>query len=102
MQGRDVREQLQGVLRTLEVLLIGINGVVGGGIFLLPGQVAQSAGAAVWAYLAASFVVVLIGLSFAGGQHHVRRTGGPLVYAEEVIGKTAGFTVRWMVCSRLQ
>ena len=46
MQGRDVREQLQGVLRTPEVLFIGINGVVGGGIFLLPGQVAQSAGAA--------------------------------------------------------
>jgi basic amino acid/polyamine antiporter, APA family len=98
MQGRDMREQLQRVLRTPEVLYIGINGVVGGGIFLLPGQVAQSAGAAaVWAYLAAGFVVVLIGLSFAEVSTMYDRTGGPLVYAEEAMGKTAGFTVGWMV-----
>ena len=42
----DMREPLQQVLRTPGVLFIGINGVVGGGIFLLPGQVAQAAGAA--------------------------------------------------------
>lgn len=93
-----MREQLQRVLRTPEVLFIGINGVVGGGIFLLPGQVAQSAGAAaVWAYLAAGFVVVLIGLSFAEVSTMYDRTGGPLVYADEAMGKTAGFTVGWMV-----
>src|SRR5215213_9561626 len=98
MQSRNMREQLQRVLRTPEVLFIGINGVVGGGIFLLPGQVAQSAGAvAVWAYLAAGFVVVLIGLSFAEVSTMYDRTGGPLVYADEAMGKTAGFTVGWMV-----
>jgi hypothetical protein len=42
MQSRDMREQLQRVLRTPEVLFIRINGVVGGGIFLLPGQVWRS------------------------------------------------------------
>jgi APA family basic amino acid/polyamine antiporter len=98
MQSLNMREQLQRVLRTPEVLFIGINGVVGGGIFLLPGQVAQSAGAAaVWAYLAAGFVVVLIGLSFAEVSTMYDRTGGPLVYADEAMGKTAGFTVGWMV-----
>src|SRR5215210_6282275 len=93
-----MREQLQRVLRTPEVLLIGINGVVGGGIFLLPGQVAERAGgAAVWAYLAAGVVVGLIGLSFAEVSTMYDRTGGPLVYAQEAMGKTAGFTVGWMV-----
>jgi amino acid transporter len=91
MQSRNMREHLQRVLRTPEVLFIGIIGVVGGGIFLLPGQVAQSAGAAaVGAYLAAGFVVVLIGLSFAEVSTMYDRTGGPLVYAEEAMGKTAG------------
>lgn len=49
------------------------------------------------AYLAAGFLVVLIGLSYAevGVMHE--RTGGPLVYARETMGKTAGFTVGWMV-----
>lgn len=42
-------ERLQRTLRTPQMLFIGIKGVVGGGIFLLPGQVAESAGAsAVW------------------------------------------------------
>jgi amino acid transporter len=92
-----MREQLQRVLRTPEVLLIGINGVVGGGIFLLPGQVAQSAGAAaVWAYLAGGVVIGLIGLSFAEVSTMYDRTGGPLVYAREAMGETAGFTVGWM------
>jgi amino acid transporter len=93
-----MREQLQRVLRTPEVLFIGINGVVGGGIFLLPGQVAERAGVtAVWAYLAAGVVVGLIGLSFAEVSTMYDRTGGPLVYAQEAMGKTAGFTVGWMV-----
>lgn len=29
------------------------------------------------------------------------RTGGPLVYAEEAMGKTASFTVGWMVWKTL-
>ncbi len=51
----------------------------------------------VWAYLAAGVVVVLIGLSFAEVSTMYDRTGGPLVYAEEAMGKTAGFVVGWMV-----
>jgi amino acid transporter len=93
-----VREQLQRVMRTPEVLFIGVNGVVGGGIFLLPGQVAQSAGAAaVWAYLAAGALFILIGLSYAEISTMYDRTGGPLVYVQEAMGKTAGFSVGWMV-----
>lgn len=91
-------ERLQRVMRTPEVLFIGINGVVGGGIFLLPGQVAQSAGAAaVWAYLAAGALFILIGLSYAEISTMYDRTGGPLVYVQEAMGKTAGFSVGWMV-----
>jgi hypothetical protein len=75
-----MREQLQRVLRTPEVLFIGINGVVGGGIFLLPGQVAQSA----------DVVVVLIGLSFAGGQHHVRPDWRPISVCRGGDGKVGG------------
>lgn len=98
MHSRDVREQLQRVLRTPEVLFIRINGVVGGGIYLLPRQVAESAGAvAVWAYLAAGVVVVLIRLSFVEVSTMYDRTGSPLVYAEEAMGKTASFTVGWTV-----
>ena len=36
-------------------------------------------------------MVVLIGLSFAEASTMYDRTGGSLVYAEEAMGKTAGF-----------
>lgn len=72
-------------MRTPEVLFIGINGVVGGGIFLLPGQVAEAAGpAAVWAYLVAGVLVILIGLSYAEISTMYDRT-----------------VVRWSTCRRL-
>lgn len=93
-----MRESLQRVLGTREMLFIGFNGVVGGGIFLLPGQVAGIAGpAAVWAYLAAGMVVILIGLAYVELSSRFERTGGPVVYAEEAMGRTAGFTVGWSV-----
>jgi hypothetical protein len=45
----------------------------------------------------AGVVVGLIGLSFAEVSTTYDRIGGPLVYAQEAMGKTAGFTVGWMV-----
>jgi len=93
-----MQEGLKRVLRTPAVLLIGINGVVGAGIFLLPAQVAGLAGAgAVWAYLAAGLVMALIGLSYAEAGAMFDRTGGPVVYTREAFGTLVGFTVGWMV-----
>ncbi len=92
-----MEEKLVKVLRTPEVLLIGINGVVGGGIFLLPGQVAKLAGPqSVWAYLIAGVVCILIGLAFAEASSMFSRTGGAYVYTEVAFGKAIGFTVGFM------
>ena len=90
-------ENLKKVLKTPEVLLIGINGVIGGGIFLLPGAVAKLAGAqAVWAYLVAGVIVTFVGLSFAEVSSMYTRTGGAMVYTEQAMGQAAGFAVGWM------
>nr|WP_243239646.1 APC family permease [Sulfobacillus harzensis] len=84
-------------MRTPEVLFLGINGVIGGGIFLLPGQVSQAAGrSAIWAYLAAGIIAIFIGLAFSAVGRIVTRTGGPYVYAEEAFGALPGFAVGWM------
>src|SRR5579875_1210488 len=92
-----MEENLKRVLRTPEVLFIGLNGVVGGGIFLLPGQVSHLAGSmSLWAYLVAGIIAILIGLAFAEASSMFTRTGGSYVYAEEAMGKTVGFTVGWM------
>jgi APA family basic amino acid/polyamine antiporter len=51
--------------------------------------------------LAAGVVFVLIRLSFAEVSTMYDRTGGPLVHAEEAMGKTASFTVGWTVWKTL-
>lgn len=92
-----MEENLNKVLRTPAVLLIGINGVIGGGIFLLPGEVARLAGPeAVWAYLVAGIIVTFIGLSFAELSSMYTRTGGAMVYTEAAMGRTVAFSVGWM------
>ncbi|WDL96015.1 APC family permease [Alicyclobacillus sp. ALC3] len=92
-----MEENLKRVLRTPEVLFIGINGVIGGGIFLLPGQVADLAGdQSLFAYLLAGVIAILIGLSFSEASSMFTKTGGSFVYAERAMGKTVAFTVGWM------
>lgn len=92
-----MEENLKRVLRTPEVLFIGINGVIGGGIFLLPGQVAELAGdKSMFAYLLAGIIAILIGLSFSEASSMFTKTGGSFVYAERAMGKTVAFTVGWM------
>lgn len=92
-----MQERLQRVLGTPAVLLIGINAVVGGGIFLLPGQLAAEAGAlSVLAFLVAGVLVMLVGLAYSEVGTMFSRTGGPVVYAQEAMGRTVGFSVGWM------
>ncbi|WP_436663672.1 APC family permease [Alicyclobacillus acidoterrestris] len=92
-----MEENLKRVLRTPEVLFIGINGVIGGGIFLLLGQVAGLAGdKSMLAYLLAGIIAIFIGLSFSEASSMFTTTGGSFVYAERAMGKTVAFTVGWM------
>jgi len=92
-----VQEGLKRALRTPEVLFIGMNGVIGGGIFLLPGQVSALAGhQAPWSYLIAGLVAIMIGLSFAEASSMFNETGGSYMYAERAMGQTIAASVGWM------
>lgn len=92
-----MEESLRRALNTPEVLFLGINGVVGAGIFLLPGAVAKDAGNhAIWAYVVSGAIVTLIGLAFAEASTMVSNTGGPYIYTRLAMGRTAGFSVGWM------
>ena len=84
-------------LGLLSICLLGINAIVGTGIFLLPGQVAQHAG--VWSIgvlLFDAFLVILIALCFAEAAGLFKKNGGPYVYAREAFGEFVGFEVGFM------
>jgi amino acid transporter len=79
------------------VVSLGINGVIGQGIFLLPGKAAGAMGpAAGVALLLGGILCFLIALCFAEVAARFDSTGGAYVYAREAFGDFVGFEVGWM------
>lgn len=83
------------------MILLGVNSIVGTGIFLLPGQVTALAGR--WSMLSYLFVIFLI-LSivwcFSKCAGLFSRNGGSYLYAKEAFGDFVGFEIgllRWFV-----
>ncbi|HKQ97443.1 MAG TPA: APC family permease, partial [Candidatus Polarisedimenticolia bacterium] len=84
-------------LGRLALVTLGLNGVIGGGIFVLPAQVAALSGpTSLIAYLLAGAVALGIGtsLAFLGARFEV--SGGPYAYAARAFGPAAGFQVGWL------
>ncbi len=76
------------------IILLGVNGIIGTGIFLIPGKVMALAGpACLWLYLLVAFFVGFITLCFADCASLFTRNGGPYVYAREAFGELVGFKV---------
>ena len=81
------------------VLALGNNGVIGQGIFLVPGKAAAQMGpASVVALLAGALLCLLIAMCFAEVGSRFQGTGGAYLYANEAFGDFIGFEVGWMTC----
>ena len=81
----------------LDCVGIGINGIIGTGIFLLPARVFRDAGALSWAaWLAIGAVCLLVGLCFCETSGRSERNGGPYLYARDAFGRWVGVGVGWM------
>ena len=90
---------LRRTLTLTAVVALGINGVIGQGIFLLPGKAAAQMGpASVLALLTGAALCLLIALCFAEVGSRFRGTGGAYLYAKEAFGDFIGFEVGWMTC----
>ena len=86
-------------LSTLDVTALGVNGIIGAGIFVLPGRVDELMGpAALVATAFAGVLCFLIALCFAEVGSQFSATGGPYVYARAAFGSLVGFEVGWMTC----
>ncbi|MEE9219631.1 MAG: amino acid permease [Acidobacteriota bacterium] len=83
-------------LSTADMTAVGINGVIGAGIFLAPATVARLTGAAsTLVYLCAGALVGLVALCFAEAGSRFDRAGGPFLYARSAFGPAVGFQVAW-------
>ncbi|MEY4545793.1 MAG: hypothetical protein RL685_1988 [Pseudomonadota bacterium] len=84
-------------LSRFDITCLGLNAIVGSGIFALPDDLYRHLG--VLSPLA--FVCCLVGLMpvawcYAAAAGAVDRSGGPYVYASEAFGPRVGFGVGWM------
>jgi amino acid transporter len=90
---------LKRSLSLLDVSALGINGIIGQGIFLLPGLAVLAMGpASLVAIIVAGVLSFLIALCFAEVGSQFKSTGGAYVYAKEAFGDFVGFEVGWMTC----
>ncbi|MFQ5742016.1 MAG: APC family permease [Acidobacteriota bacterium] len=82
-----------------DLTAVGVNQVIGSGIFVLPMTVAALVGAPAspLVFIAAGIANALIVLCFAEAGSRFRGAGGPYLYASAAFGPLAGFEVAWMM-----
>jgi len=84
-------------LSTFDVFCLGVNAIIGSGIFLFPGILAREAGpASIVAFLVCGILLIFVALCYAELGSIYKRNGGSYVYAREAFGPGIGFAVGWM------
>lgn len=85
-------------LGTLSLLALGVNGIVGVGIFFTPNKIAALApgwsSVAVMGVTGLALVPVALAVATIGARFH--EDGGPVLYARAAFGELAGFVVGWL------
>lgn len=83
-------------LSLLDVLAIGVNAIVGSGVFSMPDDMAREMGAwSPFAYVGCALILIPVSLCFAELASGESKTGGPYRYARLAFGALIGFVVGW-------
>jgi amino acid transporter len=79
--------------------MVGLNSMIGGGIFILPANVAGLIGpASLPAFVLAGLIVLGIGATLGRLAERCEISGGPYAYVERAFGPMAGFQAGWLFC----
>ena len=85
-------------LGQVALIALGLNGVIGVGIFFVPASVALHvpASAGAWVYALTALSCLPIALAFARLGPRFDEDGGPYVYARAAFGPRAAFVMGWL------
>lgn len=84
-------------ISVFDTLCLGINAIIGSGIFLFPGLLAREAGpASILAFLVCGILLISVALCYAELGSMYSRNGGSYVFAKEAFGPIVGFGVGWI------
>lgn len=79
------------------IILLGMNGIIGSGIFLLPGNAYKIMGtSSLFVYVFITLLVGSMALCFAEAAGLFQSNGGAYIYAKEAFGNFVGFEVGFM------
>lgn len=88
---------LKRAIGPIGVGAIALNGVIGAGIFALPGVAAEAAGLfSPWLFVFCALLIMTVVLAFARAASFFGETGGPVVFVEVAFGNFAGFQTGWL------
>ncbi len=95
---RNQEQQFSRSMNLFDIVCLGINGIVGAGIFLLPGQITAQVGSfSILIFIICGLLCFAIALCFAEMGSIYQQTGGTYLYARDTFGPMIGFMVGWMV-----
>lgn len=80
----------------MQATMLVAGNMIGTGVFLLPGNLAQVGGIAVFGWVIATVGVAALGLSFAKLGQLDPQPGGPYAYARDFLGPYAGFQTNYV------
>ncbi|MHC4269985.1 MAG: APC family permease [Planctomycetota bacterium] len=96
---KEYQEQkLSHSMTLFDIVCLGINGIIGAGIFLLPGKLAAVSGSfSILVFVICGLLCLAIALCFAEMGGIYQETGGAYIYARNTFGPMIGFMVGWMM-----
>ncbi len=75
-----------------------LNGVIGAGIFGLPGKLVEAAGNfGPWLIIIFGLLIISVVWTFASIASYFNNTGGPVAYANRAFGPLVGFQTGWLL-----
>ena len=90
-------DRLKRDIGLLGASLLVLNGLVGAGIFLLPGELAQEIGSfSPWLFLIFGLLMFCIVYPFGELAGYFSASGGPVLYTAEAFGPFAAFQTGWL------
>ncbi|HSU95364.1 MAG TPA: amino acid permease [Gemmatimonadaceae bacterium] len=91
-------------LGLLSATMIVVGGIIGGGIFFTPAQVARTLPSGGWVlaiWMFGGFVALAGALTFAELGAMLPDAGGPFVYIRRAFGERAAFVYGWMILTTI-
>ncbi|SPE51470.1 Gamma-aminobutyrate permease [Verrucomicrobia bacterium] len=84
-------------LSSFDIFCLGINAIIGSGIYLFPATLAREVGpASILAFGVCGLLLVFVALCYAELGSMFGQNGGSYVYAKEAFGLWVGFGVGWI------